>query len=103
MTTRKRGGLMLTMLAGAQFAMAAGTKVTVCMQTGSFFIPTEQRARFEAARIFAKIGVELRWVGVGACPDEAIRVQINREPIPGVAPGALACAYPFNRDSHLLI
>jgi hypothetical protein len=103
MRTWKAGILAALIIAEAQLAMAGDRQVTACMKTGSFFNPTEYRAKYEATQIFAKIDVELKWVGSSDCPAEAIRVQVNRTAVPGVAPNALACAYPFDRNSHLIV
>ena len=94
---------LVTLLTGTQIAIAGGTQVSVCMKMGSFFTPTEQRAKFEATSIFAKIDVELKWVAYSDCPEEAIRVQLNPTAVPGVSPTALACAYPFNKSSHVIV
>lgn len=99
----KAGALAAMIIAEAQLAIAGGRQVTACMKIGSFFNPTELRAKYEATRIFAKIDVELKWVGSSDCPPEAIRVQVSRTAVPGVSPNALACAYPFNRNSHLIV
>ena len=95
--------LAAMLFAGAEYGVAGNRQVTICMDAGLFFTPIEHRARHEANRIFAKIDVELHWVGHGACPDEGIRVQLNRTPPPAVARTALACAYPFNRQSRMIV
>jgi hypothetical protein len=103
MRTGKAAIVAGVILAGSQFALAGGRQVTTCMQFGSFFTPTEHRARYEATRIFAKIDVDLRWVAYANCPDEAIRVEVSPSAVPGVSPAALACAYPFDRTSHVIV
>jgi hypothetical protein len=94
---------LVTLLTGTQIAIAGGTQVSVCMKTGSFFTPTEQRAKFEATSIFANIDVELKWVGYSDCPEESVRVQLSPTAVPGVSPAALACAYPFDNRSDTIL
>jgi Zn-dependent protease with chaperone function len=88
---------------GIQLGMAESRHVTICMDAGLFFTPIEHRARYEATRIFSKIDVDLHWVGRRDCPDGAIQILQNPTPPPEVAPSALACAYPFNRSSRVIV
>jgi hypothetical protein len=87
----------------AQLGMAERRQVTVCMDAGLFFTPIEHRARYEATKIFAAIDVDLQWVGRRGCPEGAIQVSQIPTPPPEVAPSALACAHPFDRNSRVII
>jgi hypothetical protein len=80
---------------------AAERQVTVCMsQTENLGL--ENQAKVVASDIYAAIGVKILWHSPRQCPAEAILITSSNDVPPGLLPGALAYAMPFE-GAHIVV
>lgn len=74
-----------------------GPVVTVCME-GDVPLGVDLQAQAIASKIFAQIGVAIRWRrGLASCPPRAIRISLSHNTPQTQAPGALASAFLAER------
>jgi len=70
--------------------------VFVCVeQRGSIEPEKTNQAMTIAERMYARIGIKLRWKSPSACPESGIRVDLTSHTPVHYNPGALAVAFPY--------
>jgi len=90
--------LMIAAAAGSAWAgvrPAESWQLTVCMESVTNNTEIQNQAQTVASRIFAGIGVKIRWRGSRNCPREAIYVSVSSDKPASDHPGALAYAMPY--------
>lgn len=84
---------------------AAGRRVTVCLEPADNRVPigAVPGAKMLASRMFAAIGITVEWrEGFERCSASGILVSFPTAAPPGLKPGALASAQPYER-THIRV
>jgi hypothetical protein len=76
--------------------------VTVCIERGSGF-GSAFEARTIASKMFAEIGVTIKWhVGLAGCPPQSIQISVSENTPKSEQPGAYASARPYE-GAHIVV
>lgn len=89
-------GMIAALAAAAAPAEPAfqGHEVSVCIESGSVY--GIQAAKALAAKMFAAIGVTIRWHrGLRDCPPQGLAIRLSSRTPEDLMPGATAYALPF--------
>ena len=84
---------------------ATGRSITICAQPAAdlSFGMTEQQARPIVSKIFANIGVAIKWCDdLLFCPADGIRISFSSETPRNILPRALAYALP-SEGAHIVV
>jgi hypothetical protein len=82
---------------GAEFR-----QLNICMESLTNNTAIQNEAQTVASRVFAGIGVKIRWRGSRNCPREAIYVSVSSDKPASDHPGALAYAMPYG-GRHIVV